>query len=276
MAKHDGRRTQSAATVPVALSIAGSDSSAGAGIQADLKTFSALGVYGLTAVTCIVAEIPGKVSRIEPVSVKIVREQIEVLAKSFPIAAIKTGLLCSAEITSAVAKAIRDMDKAFVPRIPLVIDPVFVATSGDRLLESAAIETYEKELFPLGSLITPNLDEAQWLLGIKIKDQQSMRVAGKELEKKFGTRILLKGGHLAGDYAVDTLFADGKVVEFSAPKVFGVATHGTGCTYSAAITAGLASGLPLEEAISEAKKFVTESIRKHLQWGNLHALHHSI
>jgi hydroxymethylpyrimidine kinase/phosphomethylpyrimidine kinase len=208
--------------------------------------------------------------------VKIVREQIEVLAKSFPIAAIKTGLLCSAEITSAVAKAIRDMDKTFVPRIPLVIDPVFVATSGDPLLELAAIETYEKELFPLGSLITPNLDEAQWLLGIKIKDRQSMRVAGKELEKKFGTRILLKGGHLAGDYAVDMLFADGKVVEFSAPKVFGVATHGTGCTYSAAITAGLASGLPLEEAIREAKKFVTESISKHLQWGNVHALHHSI
>ncbi len=281
MAKHDGRRSQSAATVPVALSIAGSDSSAGAGIQADLKTFSALGVYGLTAVTCIVAEIPGKVSRIEPVSVKIVREQIEVLAKSFPIAAIKTGLLCSAEITSAVAKAIRDMDKAFVPRIPLVIDPVFVATSGDRLLESAAIETYEKELFPLGSLITPNLDEAQWLLGIKIKDQQSMRVAGKELEKKFGTRILLKGGHLAGDYAVDMLFADGKVVEFSAPKVFGVATHGTGCTYSAAITAGLAFGQPLEEAITQAKKFVTESITRCFRWTsrsgkNLDALRHSI
>ena len=266
---------RSTENVPVALSIAGSDSSAGAGIQADLKTFSALGVYGLTAVTCIVAEIPGKVSRIEPVSVKIVREQIEVLAKSFPIAAIKTGLLCTAEITSAVAKAIRDMDKTFVPRIPLVIDPVFVATSGDPLLEPAAIETYEKELFPLGSLITPNLDEAQWLLGIKIKDRESMRVAGKELEKKFGTRILLKGGHLAGDYAVDMLFADGKVVEFSAPKVFGIATHGTGCTYSAAITAGLASGLPLEEAISEAKKFVTEAIRNHFQWGKLQALNHS-
>jgi hydroxymethylpyrimidine/phosphomethylpyrimidine kinase len=266
---------RSTESVPVALSIAGSDSSAGAGIQADLKTLSALGVYGVTAVTCIVAEIPGKVSRIEPVSVKIVREQIEVLAKSFPIAAIKTGLLCSAEITSAVAKAIRDMDKTFVPRIPLVIDPVFVATSGDPLLEPAGIETYEKELFPLGSLITPNLDEAQQLLGIKIKDRQSMRVAGKELEKKFGTRILLKGGHLAGDYAVDMLFADGKVVEFSAPKVFGVATHGTGCIYSAAITAGLASGLSLEEAIRRAKKFVTESISK-LQWGNLHALHHSI
>src|SRR6266498_238232 len=274
--KEQSRRSQSAATVPVALSIAGSDSSAGAGIQADVKTFSARGVYGLTAVTCIVAEIPGKVSRIEPVSTKIVSEQIKVLARSFPIAAIKTGLLCSAEIVSAVAKTILDLDKMSAPRIPLVVDPVFVATSGDPLLDPEAIETYEKELFPLASLITPNLDEAGRLLAAKIKDRQSMRVAGKELEKKFGTAILLKGGQLAGDYAVDMLFADRKVVGFSAPKVFGVATHGTGCTYSAAITAGLASGLSLEEAIRRAKKFVTESISKHLQWGNLHALHHSI
>jgi hydroxymethylpyrimidine/phosphomethylpyrimidine kinase len=276
MGKQHDRHSQSAATVPVALSIAGSDSSAGAGIQADLKTFSALGVYGLTAVSCIVAEIPGKVSRIEPVSVKIVGEQIEVLARSFQIAAIKTGLLCSAEIVSAVAKAIRGAEKISAPVIPLVVDPVIVATSGDPLLEPEAIEAYEKELFPLASLITPNLDEAQRLLGTKIKDQQSMRSAGKELEKKFGTAILLKGGHLSGDYAVDLLFVDGKVVEFSAAFVRGVATHGTGCTYSAAITAGLASGLSLVKAIRQAKKFVTQSIQNHFQWGNLHALHHSI
>lgn len=262
--------------VPVALSIAGSDSSSGAGIQADLKTFSALGVYGLTAVTCIVAEIPGKVSRIEPVSAKIVSEQIEVLTKSFPIAAIKTGMLCSAEIVSTVAKTILNLCKMSATRIPLVVDPVFVATSGDPLLDPAAIETYEKELFSLASLITPNLDEAGRLLGVKIKDRQSMRVAGKKLEEKFGTAILLKGGHLPAKRAVDLLFAVGKVVEFSAPFIHGVATHGTGCTYSAAITAGFAKGLSLENAISEAKKFVTASIRNRLLWGNLHALNHSI
>src|ERR1043165_6707407 len=160
MGKHDGRRLKSAGAVPVALSIAGSDSSAGAGVQADLKTFSALGVYGVTAVTCVVAEIPGKVSRIEPISADVVHEQIQLLARSFPISAIKTGLLCSAEIISAAANAIRDMNKMSVLRIPLVIDPVFVATSGSPLLESTGIETYEKELFPLASLITPNLDEA--------------------------------------------------------------------------------------------------------------------
>jgi hydroxymethylpyrimidine/phosphomethylpyrimidine kinase len=250
------------------LSIAGSDSSAGAGIQADLKTFSALGVYGLTAVTCIVAEIPGRVSRIEPVSAKIVREQIEVLARSFEISAIKTGLLCSAENVSAVAKAIQEIGKPFAQRIPLVIDPVLVATSGDPLLEPAAIETYEKELFPLASLITPNLDEAGRLLKMKIKDHESMRVAGEQLQEKLGTGILLKGGHLTGDHAVDLLFVDGKVVEFSAPFFRGVATHGTGCTYSAAITAGLAKGLSLEQAITQAKKFVTGSIARHFRWSS--------
>jgi hydroxymethylpyrimidine/phosphomethylpyrimidine kinase len=279
MGKQGSRRSQSDATVPVALSVAGSDSSAGAGIQADLKAFSALGVYGLTAVTCIVAEIPGKVSRIEPASTRIVRQQIEVLAKTFPIAAIKTGLLCSGEIISAVAKAIRDIDKMFAPRIPLVIDPVFVATSGDPLLKPAAIETYEKELFALASLITPNLSEAEQLLGTRIKDRQSMHRAGKKLEKRFGTAILLKGGHLAGDRAVDLLFANGKVVEFSAPFVRGVATHGTGCTYSAAITAGLAKGLALEDAVRQAKKFVTGAITRHFRWtsrfgGTVQALRH--
>src|SRR5436190_14322768 len=139
-------------TVPVGLSIAGSDSSAGAGIQADLKSFSALGVYGLNAVSCIVAEIPGKVSRLEPVSVEMVREQIEVLAKSFPIAAIKTGLLCSAAIISAVAKSI---DVGLKRKVPLVVDPVITATGGDPLLEPEAIEAYKRDLFPLATLITP-------------------------------------------------------------------------------------------------------------------------
>lgn len=270
---------RSTENVPVALSIAGSDSSGGAGIQADLKTFSALGVYGLTAVTCIVAEVPGKVSRIEPASARIVGEQIEVLAKSFPITAIKTGLLCSGEIISAVAKTIQDMRKTFASRIPLVIDPVIVATSGDPLLEPSAIETYQKELFPLASLITPNLSEAEQLLGTKIKDRGSMREAGIALEKKFGTSILLKGGHLAGDRAVDLLFANGDVTEFSAMFVRGVSTHGTGCTYSAAITAGLAKGLSLEDAITQAKKFVSESIAQHFRWAShsgetLQALRH--
>ena len=274
------RGRQSAARVPVALTIAGSDSSAGAGIQADLKTFSALGVYGLTAVTCVVAEIPGKVSRIEQVSARMVRDQIEVLEKNFQIGAIKTGLLCSAEIVSAVAKAIRGIESLRGRRIPLVIDPVMIASSGDRLLEAAAIDAYMDQLFPLATLITPNLDEAALLIGTEIKDREQIEKATKALARKYRTAILLKGGHLRGDNAIDLLFHKNKLTEFSAPFVRGLATHGTGCTYSAAITAGLACGLPLEEAIRRAKKFVTKSIARHFRWKRgsveIDALNHSM
>lgn len=265
MTTQKNRRSETVATVPIALTIAGSDSSAGAGIQADLKTFSALGVYGLSAVTCVVAEIPGKVSRIEEISAEMVREQIQVLAKNFPIGAAKTGLLFSAEIISAVAKSVADLKR----KVPLVVDPVITATGGDPLLQSDAIENYKNELFPLATLITPNLDEAAQLLGDKIADRKSMGRAGKELERKFKTAILLKGGHLAGDHAVDLLFWHGKVTEFSAPFVRDVTTHGTGCTYSAAITAGLAQGASLEDSIARAKKFVTACIANRIRWKSI-------
>jgi hydroxymethylpyrimidine/phosphomethylpyrimidine kinase len=281
MGKRVTRRLQSAATVPVALTIAGSDSSAGAGVQADLKTFSSLGIYGLTAVTCVVAEIPGKVSRIEPVSAKLVREQITVLCRNFPIAAAKTGLLYTAEIVEAVVRALADVSANSAKRFPLVIDPVMTATSGDRLLEPSAIKVYESKLFPLATLIMPNVDEAGKLLGQKIQNRQSMEKAARALARKYRVSILLKGGHLAGNSAIDLLFAGGKISEFAAPFVGGVATHGTGCTYSAAITAGLASGLSLEKAIGRAKKFVTASIAQHFRWTsssgkNLDALKHTL
>src|SRR5437763_7470077 len=179
--------------IPIALTIAGSDSSAGAGIQADLKTFNALGVYGVTAVTCVVAEIPGKVSRIESIDAEMVRAQIEVVAKSFPITAMKTGLLCSTAIISAVARTIVDLRF----QGPVVVDPVITATGGDPLLERGAIEAYEKELFPIASLVTPDLHEASHLVGRRVTDRASMEVAGKELRDGFKTAVLLKGGHLS-------------------------------------------------------------------------------
>jgi hydroxymethylpyrimidine/phosphomethylpyrimidine kinase len=255
--------------LPVALTIAGSDSSAGAGIQADLKTFSALGVYGLTAVTCVVAETPGCVSTIEPVSAALVHDQIDVLLRSFPVAAIKTGLLFSAEIIAAIADALREN------RRPLVIDPVMVATSGDPLLQDDAMAVYERELFPLATLLTPNLGEATRLIGRSIGDVDAMREAGKELARKYGVPVLLKGGHLSGDQAIDLLFQNDSAIEFSAPFSRGVTTHGTGCTYSAAITAGLASGLALEDAVRRAKSFVSATIAQHHAWNNIHALNHS-
>src|SRR5438045_7395100 len=153
MLSKNPRRSRTAATT-VALTIAGSDSSAGAGAQADLKTFRALGIYGVTAITCIVAETPGKVLRIQPADPQIVREQIELLLKNFPVAAIKTGLLCN---TAIVAEVVRSLRKA--KRRQLVVDPVMIATSGDVLLAPKAIQIYERELFPLATLIAPNLDE---------------------------------------------------------------------------------------------------------------------
>ena len=254
---------------PVALTIAGSDCSAGAGIQADLKTFSALGVYGLSAVTCVVAETPGIVSKIEPVSPELVRDQIEVLLRGFPVAAIKTGLLFSGSVVKEIVRVLGTHRST-----PLVIDPVMVATSGHALLQDDAIQIYERELFPLATLVTPNLGEASRLVRKSVTDLPAMRTAGEVLTERYRVPVLLKGGHLAGENAIDLLFTGRHVIEFSAPFSRGIATHGTGCTYSAAITAGLAAGLALEEAIDRAKKFVTAAIAQHYAWDGVHALNH--
>ena len=272
MVKNTARRLRTAAPA-VALTIAGSDSSAGAGLQADLKTFSALGVFGVTAVTCVVAEVPGKVSRIDPVDARNVREQIKLLLEHFPVAAIKTGLLYSAEIVETVTEAL-----AQAADIPLIVDPVMVATSGDPLLERAAVEIYCSRLFPRATLITPNMAEAAVLCGQPVRDLDEMRLAGEKLAKKFGTRFLLKGGHLSGKSATDLLFDGAAVMEFSAPFVRGVSTHGTGCTYSAAIAARLALGDELEGAIASAKDFVSRAIDGYFAWrtssGAVQALNH--
>jgi hydroxymethylpyrimidine/phosphomethylpyrimidine kinase len=251
---------------PIALSIAGSDNSAGAGVQADLKTFSACQVYGLTVVTCVVAEVPGFVGAIQPVDAATVRQQIELLARNFPIRAVKTGLLHSKEIIRLVADLYVD-GLAPKNRPALVVDPVMVASSGDALLPDDAVATYRERLFPHAALITPNLDEAAKLLGRDIPDAAAMAVAGRELADLHGVPFLMKGGHLEGDTAVDLLvFPGGMTHEFSAPFLRSRATHGTGCTYSAAITAGLAQGHPMVEAVRRAKVFVSAAIRNSFQW----------
>ncbi|MDQ2866850.1 MAG: bifunctional hydroxymethylpyrimidine kinase/phosphomethylpyrimidine kinase [Verrucomicrobiota bacterium] len=259
----------------VALTIAGSDSSAGAGLQADLKTFAARGVYGLTAVTCIVAEIPGKVTRMQPAEPSLVREQIALLLKNFPVRATKTGLLANAQIVSAVSRALRGHRE-----IPLVVDPVMVATSGDLLLTDDAIRVYECSLFPLATLLTPNLDEAERLLGDPIRGVRGLRAAAIALHEKYGVSILLKGGHLRGREALDVLVTKRGTHEYRAPFIAGVSTHGTGCTFSAAITAELARGASLPRAVAKAKQIVSAAIRDHFAWKNargakLHALNHS-
>ena len=260
--------------IPVVLTIAGSDCSAGAGLQADLKTFGALGVYGLTAVTCVVAEVPGRVARIDGVEAENVREQIELLLASFPVAAIKTGLLFSAEIVETVARVLEEVANG----IPLVIDPVMIATSGDALLQPAAVETYRRWLFPRATLVTPNMAEAAALTGKPVRNLAEMREAGRKLAAEFGTRFLVKGGHLEGESAIDLLCGGAEVKEFRAPFATGISTHGTGCTYSAGIAARLARGDELEPAIARAKEFVSRAIDQHFSWsiaaGEMHALHH--
>jgi hydroxymethylpyrimidine/phosphomethylpyrimidine kinase len=254
---------------PVALTIAGSDSSCGAGAQADLKTFSSLGCHGLTAITCIVAETPGRVRSIQSVKPEIVRDQLEVLLAAYPVAAIKTGMLFSTPIIRAVAGVLSSIKK--LP--PLVIDPVMVASSGDPLLKADALAAYEKHLFPLATLITPNLDELGILTGFQPASLNEMRLAGKRLAAATGSAILLKGGHLKGRTATDILLSsDWEEQEYSAPFIKGVETHGTGCTYSAAIAAGLAKGLSLPKAVAGAKKFITRAIRDSLRWGKVQAL----
>lgn len=268
-------------SLPVVLTIAGSDNSAGAGIQADLKTMGALGVYGVTAITCVVAEVPGKVSAIQPVEPRIVREQIQLLFEAFPVAAIKTGMLHSLEIIEVVCDVLESVlgKSAIAPA--LVVDPVMVATSGARLLEPEALNGYRARLFQLAALVTPNLDEVAVLWGRPVSSRDEMREAGTALVAEYGAAFLVKGGHLKGDVAADLLvLPDGTQEWFEAPFVRGVATHGTGCTYSAAIAAGLGKGLSMGDAVREAKVYLTRAVSGYLRWprpnGHTDALHHFV
>ncbi len=250
--------------LPVVLTIAGSDSSCGAGAQADLKTFSAFGCHGLTAITCIVAETPDKVRSIQAVRPQMVRDQLEVLLAAYPVAAIKTGMLFSAPIIRTVA----DFLGALKECPPLVIDPVMAASSGTSLLKSGAIAAYRKYLFPLATLITPNLDELAMLTATTPLSLSAMRLSGQQLTATTGVAVLLKGGHLRGSTATDLLLMpDWEEHLYSTPFIRGIKTHGTGCTYSAAIAAGLAKKLPLSEAVDAAKEFVTKAIHGTQQWG---------
>jgi hydroxymethylpyrimidine/phosphomethylpyrimidine kinase len=225
-------------SLPLALTIAGSDSGGGAGIQADLKTFAALGVHGTSAITCLTAQNPAGVTGIQAATPAIVRAQLEAVVAELPPAAVKTGMLFSTAIVRVVADFIRAGK-----RPPLVVDPVMVATSGAVLLKPAAIRALTEELLPLATLLTPNLHEAELLLGRKLVSVEDLRSAAAELHARFGCTVLAKGGHLPGlREAVDIFRDDREELLLAAPFVRGVGTHGTGCTYSAAVTAGLARG----------------------------------
>ncbi len=247
---------QSIRKLPCALTIAGSDSGAGAGIQADLKTFAALGVHGCSALTCITAQNPSGVRGIQACKPEIVRAQIEAVLEDMSPRAIKTGMLYSTEIISAVAELLGSRR-----HLPLIVDPVMVATSGARLLKPSAIRELTDRLFPLATLLTPNLDEAALLLGRQLRSVEDLRAAARELHARHGCAALVKGGHLRGLRDAVDLFFDGRTeLLLRARFVRGVNTHGTGCTYSAAIAGYLALGCRLPKAVASAKAFITRAI----------------
>ncbi len=249
------------ASPPVALTIAGSDCSSGAGIQADLKTFTAFGVHGLTALTCVVSETALVVEEILALPPDFVADQVRLLARSFPLGAVKTGMLYSASHIEAVLEALAGIEA------PLVVDPVMIASTGDPLIEDDAIQLYRDHLLPRATIFTPNLDEARALLESEPITREGLETAARRLADRFGTTVLLKGGHLRDGRATDVLaFPGGGVEILDGPFIEGVTTHGTGCTYSAALAAGLARGWDLSLAAQEAKAFISAAIAGSFAW----------
>jgi len=244
------------APFPIALTIAGSDSGGGAGIQADLKTFHAFGVFGTSAVTAVTVQNTLGVTGVHPVPAETVRAQIAAVAADLPPAACKTGMLATAGLVRAVAAALREHA---LPHF--VLDPVMVATSGDRLLDADAERTVADELLPLASLDTPNLDEAAILVGREVGDVDGMRRAAASLVEMGARAALLKGGHLRGTEMVDVLFDGREWREWRRPRLDTTSTHGTGCTLSAAVAAGLAHGRPLALAVEDALDYVQRAMR---------------
>ncbi len=260
-------------TKPCVLTIGGSDSSCGAGIQADLKAISSQGCYGLTALTCVVAEVPDKVVEIKSLPVALVVRQIELLFEAFPIQAIKTGLLYSPTIVRAVAETLTRLTTT--RKVFLVVDPVMIASTGTSLINSSVTSAYRKYLIPLATLLTPNLDELSVFSGQAVSSYTEMKQAGHKLSRDWGVALLLKGGHLRGKVAQDLLVTPSDSEwEYASPFQPEASLHGTGCTFSAAIASHLALGSPLEQAIGLAKDYMDLAIRSHLNWDQTQALEH--
>jgi len=241
--------------VKIALTIAGSDSGGGAGIQADLKTFHQFGVFGTSVVTAVTAQNTVGVRAWEAVAVQLVTSQLDAVADDLPPVAVKSGMLGSAAIVAAVAEG---LTRRALPNY--VLDPVMVATSGDRLLDADAERLIAQRLVPLATLVTPNLDEAEVLTAETVRTPDEMERAGRALVRLGAKAVLVKGGHLAGDEIVDVLIADGIARRFTRPRLETTSTHGTGCTLSAAVAAGLALDRPLERAVRDALDFVQRAM----------------
>jgi hydroxymethylpyrimidine/phosphomethylpyrimidine kinase len=250
---------------PVALTIAGSDSGGGAGIQADLKTFAAFGVHGTSAITAVTAQNTVMVSVIHEVPIRVIRAQIDAVVADFGVQAAKTGMLASAEIIEAVAKAIREHGIG-----NLVVDPVMVAKGGARLLHSNAIASLYRYLLPLAAVVTPNIPEAEVLLGRTLATIDDRRQAARDLVALGPRAAVVKGGHSVETQAVDIYWDGSELVELAGRRVNTKNTHGSGCVFSAAIAAGLAKGQEPLEAVQAAKVFINSAIEHSLELGKGH------
>ncbi|MGE5244407.1 MAG: bifunctional hydroxymethylpyrimidine kinase/phosphomethylpyrimidine kinase [Betaproteobacteria bacterium] len=247
------------------LTIAGSDSGGGAGIQADLKTFAAHGVYGASAITAVTAQNTLGVTGAVALSADFVTAQIEAVAGDITLHATKTGMLATAAIVEAVAAAIVELELPLV-----VVDPVMVAKSGDRLLDDDAVQTLRTELLPKAFVVTPNIPEAETLAGCRIGSASDAREAARRIHRLGAAAVIVTGGHAAGDEVVDLLFDGSAFVELRTPRIATKNTHGTGCTFASAVAANLALGRPLREAATAAQQYVAGAIRHALPIGHGH------
>ena len=250
----------------IVTTIAGSDSGGGAGIQADLKTFQELDVFGTSIITALTAQNTMGVSGVLPIEVDFIEKQCRALVEDFPISAIKTGMLFSSEIIEKIAHLIATLD------IPLIVDPVMIAKGGEHLLQQEAVEALRTQLLPIATVITPNIPEAEVLTGITIDHEQSIYQAAHALLNLGVHCVVIKGGHLVDKtYATDyVFFNNGRTFKMQSERINTKNTHGTGCTFSAALTAFYANGMPLDQAIIEAKKFIQMAITHHVSIGNGH------
>ncbi len=263
---------ETSSQAPVALTIAGSDSGANAGIQADLLAFSANGVFGTTALTCITAQNPSGVSDIQPLFPEIVASQIKQVADYFHPKAIKTGMLYSSDIIDTVCDALAPLKTS----AKIVVDPVMLASSGSRLLDETAVTQIKEKLLPLADLITPNLDEAKILASVPLKTLTDIEHAAQMLADRYQSAVLLKGGHLPGDDLVDTLaLPDGQIKTYHQTRIPDIDTHGSGCTLSAAITAWFAKDAAFEEAVSKGRDYLRSAMEHPVFLGDKSFINHS-
>ena len=246
------------------LVIAGSDSGGGAGIQADIKTISMLGGYAMTAITALTAQNTQTVSAVLPIEPDFITQQIQVVADDIGVDVIKTGMLHNQDVILAVAKAVKAID------CPLVLDPVMVATSGDKLLKDDAIDALKTELLPLADVVTPNVPEAELLSGITIKTRDDMIEAAKAMEALGAKAVLLKGGHLEGETLYDLLWYDNQPYWYESPRIDTVHTHGTGCTLASAVATLLGQGNALLDAVEAARAYVLKAIQTAPELGHGH------